>query len=222
VVERLARSSYEIRAIVGVEAKLAALKPALGPVTAPIYQVDKWTLSEVVGFRVTRGVIAAANRPEALDPMDVVRAGNRFVVLETINDFENLGSIFRNAAAFGLDGVLLDARCADPLYRRSVRVSMGHVFGLPFAVLPDPWPASLGLLAEAGVTTLAMTPRPTAAALRSLAVPDRWAVLLGAEGPGLTEQALAAADERVRIPMADGVDSLNVATAGAVAFAHLV
>jgi len=221
VVERLTRSSYEIRAIVGLEAKLDALAPVLGSVPAPIYAVDKWTLSDVVGFRVTRGVLAAANRPVALDPMDVIMAGRRFVVLETINDFENLGSIFRNAAAFGLDGVLLDARCADPLYRRSVRVSMGHVFGLPFAVLPDPWPASLGLLAEVGVQTLAMTPRPTAAALRSLAVPDRWAVLLGAEGPGLTDQALAAADAWVRIPMADGVDSLNVATAGAVAFARL-
>jgi tRNA G18 (ribose-2'-O)-methylase SpoU len=221
VVERLARSPYQIRAIVGVEAKLAALEPVLASVNAPIYEVDKWTLSDVVGFRVTRGVMAAANRPAACDPVEVIRAGNRFVVLETINDFENLGSVFRNAAAFGLDGVLLDVRCADPLYRRSVRVSMGHVFGMPFAVLPDPWPASLCLLAEAGVKTLAMTPRPTAASLRSVPVPDRWAVLLGAEGPGLSDAALAAADEWIRIPMADGVDSLNVATAGAVAFARL-
>jgi tRNA G18 (ribose-2'-O)-methylase SpoU len=221
VVERLARSAYEIRAIVGVEAKIAALEPVLAAIAAPVYVVDKWTLSEAVGFRVTRGVMAAANRPAVVEPAAVLRSGTRFVVLETINDFENLGSIFRNAAAFGLDGVLLDPRCADPLYRRSVRVSMGHVFGLPFAVLPDPWPASLGLLQEAGVRRLAMTPRPAATALRTLTPPAKWAVLLGAEGPGLSDAALAAADEWIRIPMAAGVDSLNVATAGAVALAHL-
>jgi tRNA G18 (ribose-2'-O)-methylase SpoU len=221
VVERLARSSYRIRAIVGVEAKLGALAPALADLDAPVYEVNKWTLSDAVGFRVTRGILAAADRPVALDPADVLAAGRRFVVLETINDFENLGAVFRNAAAFGLDGVLLDARCADPLYRRSVRVSMGHVFGLSFAVLPDPWPGSLDLLAAANIRTLALTPRPEAVPLRSVAVPPKWAVVLGAEGPGLSEAALATADELVRIPMADGVDSLNVATAGALAFAHL-
>ena len=143
------------------------------------------------------------------------------MVLESINDYENLGAVFRNCAAFGVDAVLLDPRCADPLYRRSVRVSMGHVFGVGFAVLDRPWPASLELLREAGVRLLAMTPRPAATPLARLHRPDRWALLLGAEGPGLSEAALAAADEWVRIPMADGVDSLNVATAGAVALAHL-
>jgi tRNA G18 (ribose-2'-O)-methylase SpoU len=221
VVERLLRSGYRTRAIVGVEAKLGALAPALSTVEAPVYQLDKWTLSDVVGFRVTRGVLAAAQRPAAVDPAEVLSSGSRFVVLETINDFENLGAIFRNAAAFGLDGVLLDARSADPLYRRSVRVSMGHVFGLPFAVLPDPWPASLDLLAAAGIRTLALTPRSDARPMRTVLAPTKWAVLLGAEGPGLTQAALTAADEQVRIPMAGGVDSLNVATAGAVAFAHL-
>jgi tRNA G18 (ribose-2'-O)-methylase SpoU len=222
VVDRLARSSYELRAIVGIAAKLAALEPVLERLEAPVYQVDKWTLSEAVGFRVTRGVMAAAVRPAALDPTDLLAAGRRFVVLESINDFENLGSIFRNAAAFGLDGVLLDKRCADPLYRRSVRVSMGHVFGMPFAVLPDPWPSSLGLLSQAGVRVLAMTPRDAALTLRSFPAPDRWAVLLGAEGPGLSDAALEAVGDWIRVPMADGVDSLNVATAGAVAFASLV
>lgn len=221
VVERLARSEYSVRAVIGVEAKLAALEPALARIDAPAYCVDKWVLSEVVGFRVTRGVLAAADRPAARDPREVIANGSRFVVLESTNDFENLGSIFRNAAAFGLDGVLLDERCADPLYRRSVRVSMGHIFGMPFATLPDPWPQSLALLADAGVTTLAMTPRSGADALAEVTPPEKWAVMLGAEGPGLSEAALAAADRWVRIPMADGVDSLNVATAGAVAFAGL-
>jgi tRNA G18 (ribose-2'-O)-methylase SpoU len=221
VVERLVRSHYEIRAIVGVAAKLSELQPVLSGLPVPVYESDKWILSDVVGFRVTRGVMAAANRPAVLEPGGLISTGRRFVVLESINDFENLGSIFRNAAAFGVDGVLLDPRCADPLYRRSVRVSMGHVFGMPFAVLPDPWPASLRVLADAGIRTLALTPRASATPLRAVSVPGRWAVLLGAEGPGLSDAALAAADEWVRIPMADGVDSLNVATAGAVAFAHL-
>jgi len=210
-----------MRAVLGVPAKLAALAPALAGRDVPVYEVDKWTLSEVVGFRVTRGVLASADRPAPVAPESLVATGNRFVVLESINDFENLGAVFRNCAAFGVDAVLLDSRCADPLYRRSVRVSMGHVFGVCFAVLDRPWPASLKLLRDAGVRLLAMTPRPSATPLARLQPPPRWALLLGAEGPGLSEDALAAADEWVRIPMADGVDSLNVATAGAVALAHL-
>jgi tRNA G18 (ribose-2'-O)-methylase SpoU len=223
VVERLLRSPYPVRAVVGVPAKLAALQPALARLDEPplVYELDKWTLSEAVGFRVTRGVLASADRPPATEAADVIAAGRCFLVLETINDFENLGALFRNAAAFGLDGVLLDARCADPLYRRSVRVSMGHVFGVPFAVLDDPWPASLAGLRAAGVTILALTPNAQAEPLRSVQAPNRWAVLLGAEGPGLSDAALATADRRVRIPMAAGVDSLNVATAGAVAFGYL-
>jgi tRNA G18 (ribose-2'-O)-methylase SpoU len=180
--------------------------------------VDKWVLSEVVGFRVTRGVLASAQRPGPSDPVELVRDARHVAVLEGLNDFENLGALFRNAAAFGVEAVLLDPRCADPLYRRSVRVSMGHVLRVPFAVLPEPWPASLRLLD--GFTVLAMTPDAAAIALREVEPPDRWAVLLGAEGPGLSAAALAAADLRVRIPMASGVDSLNVATAAAVAFAH--
>jgi tRNA G18 (ribose-2'-O)-methylase SpoU len=221
VVERLSRSSFDVRAVVGVASKIDALRPVLETLSAPVYLVDKWTLSEVVGFRVTRGVMASASRPASRSADSVLAAGRRFAVLESINDFENLGSILRNAAAFGLDGVLLDGRCADPLYRRSVRVSMGHVFGMPLAVMPEPWPESLGMLSDAGVRVLAMTPRTEARPLGSLAVPERWAVLLGAEGPGLSERALQQADHWVRIPMADGVDSLNVATAGAVAFAQL-
>jgi tRNA G18 (ribose-2'-O)-methylase SpoU len=222
VVERLARSAYPVRAVVGVQNKLEALEPVLDRLDCPVYCVDKWTLSEVVGFRVTRGVLASAERPPAVEPADLVAHGRRFAVLEAINDFENLGSIFRNCAAFGVDGVLLDPRCADPLYRRSVRVSMGHVFGTRFAVLPAPWPDSLGLLADHNIEVLALTPGAEAVPLRDVVPGGSWAVLLGAEGPGLTDAALARADRLVRIPMADGVDSLNVATAGAVAFSHLV
>ena len=148
VVQRLAASPYSVRAVVGVPARIEALRPVLEPLQVPVYSVDKWLLSEVVGFRVTRGVLASADRPAPLDAADLVRTARRVAVLEGLNDFENLGALFRNAAAFGVEAVLLDARCADPLYRRSVRVSMGHVLRVPFAVLPDPWPAALGRAAR--------------------------------------------------------------------------
>jgi tRNA G18 (ribose-2'-O)-methylase SpoU len=219
VVQRLITSPYPVRAIAGVASRIDALRPVLEPLDLPVFVVDKWTLSSVVGFRVTRGVLASAERSPAPDCAQLLGRSNRVAVLEGLNDFENLGALFRNAAAFGVDAVLLDPQCADPLYRRSVRVSMGHVLRVPFAVLPGTWPQSLH--AMRGFTLLAMTPEPSATPLREIAVPERWAVLLGAEGPGLSAAALAAADHRVRIPMASGVDSLNVATAAAVAFAQL-
>jgi tRNA G18 (ribose-2'-O)-methylase SpoU len=221
VVQRLLRSGYRTRAVVGVEGKLAELGPMLAGLASPVYRVDKWTLSDLVGFRVTRGVLASADRPAPTPAAELLDRGGRFVVCEAINDFENLGSIFRNCAAFGVHDVLLDPRCADPLYRRSVRVSMGNVFGIGFAVLPGSWPDSLQLLTDRGIELLALTPRSDAEPLPSVRPLGRWAVLLGAEGPGLTEPVLARADRCVRIPMAAGVDSLNVATAGAVALAQL-
>ena len=209
VVERLVGSPFRMRAVFGVPAKVAQLPP----LDVPVYEGDKWLLSEVVGFRVTRGVLASADRGAPLDAAGLVATARRMAVLEGLNDFENLGAVFRNAAAFGLDAVLLDRRCADPLYRRSVRVSMGWALRVPFAVLP-----SLDVLRE--VPTFALTPCGSLP-LGEVVVPPRWAVLLGAEGPGLSESALRAADVTVRIPMAEGVDSLNVATAAAVAFARL-
>jgi tRNA G18 (ribose-2'-O)-methylase SpoU len=221
VVERLIGSSYVVRAVIGVPSRIAALRPALAGIDAPAYVVDKWLLSDLVGFRVTRGVLAAAVRPLPVDVAGVLGQARRVVVLEALNDFENLGALFRNAAAFGVDAVLLDPRCADPLYRRSVRVSMGHVLRVPFAVVPGLWPDSLAPLRALNFRLLAMTPSADATPLREVAVPARWAVMLGAEGAGLSAAAMAWADELVRIPMAEGVDSLNVATAAAVAFAHL-
>jgi tRNA G18 (ribose-2'-O)-methylase SpoU len=221
VVERLAASSYPMRAVFGVPARVDALRPVLEPLDVDVYVADKWLLSDVVGFRVTRGVLASADRPPTPSRAALLGASERVAVLEGLNDFENLGALFRNAAAFGVDAVLLDRRCADPLYRRSVRVSMGHVLRVPFATLDDPWQTAVDELHEHGFTVLAMTPDPSATPLRDVPRLAKWAVLLGAEGPGLSPEALAAADLRVRIPMAIGVDSLNVATAAAVAFAHL-
>ena len=221
VVTRLAYSAYPMRAVFGTPAKVDILREVLADREVPVYVCDKWLLSEVVGFRVTRGVLAAASRPRPWSAQDLLASARRVAVLEGLNDFENLGALFRNAAAFGVDAVLLDPTCADPLYRRSVRVSMGHVLRVPFATLPGDWPASLALVRSAGLRVLALTPDGRADDLRAVPPPQHWAVLLGAEGPGLTAAALAAADQLVRIPMAPEVDSLNVATAAAVAFAHL-
>jgi tRNA G18 (ribose-2'-O)-methylase SpoU len=176
-------------------------------------------MAEVVGFHLNRGVLAVADRAAPPDVRALLRDARLVAVLEGVGDHENLGALFRNAAALGVDAVLLGPRCSDPLYRRSVRVSMGHVLRVPFAELPGPWPASMALLRAAGLRVAALTPAAGALPLASAGLAgERVALLLGAEGPGLTDEALDAADVRVRIPMAAGVDSLNVATAAAVAF----
>jgi tRNA G18 (ribose-2'-O)-methylase SpoU len=228
VVRRLLESPYPLRALLGVPARLADLADDLadhlagaGHTDVPAYATSAEVMTEVVGFHLNRGVLAVADRPSPADAVAVAARGRVLAVLEGVNDHENLGALFRNAAALGVHGVLLGPHCADPLYRRSVRVSMGHVLRLPFATLPadPPWPGSLDLLRAGGRRIVALSPRPSARPLPAAGLAGgRIALLLGAEGPGLTEAALAAADEWVRIPMADGVDSLNVATAAALAF----
>lgn len=223
VVRRLLDSPYPVRSLLGVPRRLDELADDLAGLDVPAYSTDADTMAAIVGFHLNRGVLAVADKAEPWDAGRLVAGARSVAVLEGVNDHENLGSIFRNAAALGVEAVLLGPRCADPLYRRSVRVSMGHVLRVPFAPLPEPWPASLDMLRAAGLTVAALTPAPDAVALaRAGLAGRRTAVLLGAEGPGLTDEAMAAADLRVRIPMADGVDSLNVATAAAVAFHTLV
>jgi tRNA G18 (ribose-2'-O)-methylase SpoU len=189
----------------------------LPPLNAPVYVADRDVLVATAGFDLHRGVVASIDRPAPLEPGAVWRAATAVAVLEDLTDHENLGAVFRNAAAFGLGGVLLSPRCADPLYRRSIRVSSGQVLRLPFARL-DPWPAGLDALRSGGFTIVALTPAPAATPIATIDWPARVAFLVGTEGPGLTAGALAAADIRASIPMAAGVDSLNVATAAAVAF----
>jgi tRNA G18 (ribose-2'-O)-methylase SpoU len=222
VVRRLLDSPYPMRAVLGVPARVSDLAADLSGVDAPIYLVDPEMLAAVVGFHLNRGVLASADRAPPPALAGVLGSARRLAVLEGVNDHENLGALFRNAAALGVDAVLLGDRCADPLYRRSVRVSMGHVLRVPFTPL-RPWPGGLELLRSAGFTVLALRPNPPSVPLTDLdpARLPRTALLLGAEGPGLTEAAVAAADLSVRIPMAPGVDSLNVATAAAIAFHHL-
>jgi tRNA G18 (ribose-2'-O)-methylase SpoU len=222
VVERMLSSRYPVRALLGVERRLRDLEGALAGVDAPAYATSAETMANVVGFHLNRGVLAVADRPVASTVREVLADARVVAVLEGVGDHENLGALFRNAAALGVDGVLIGPACSDPLYRRSVRVSMGHVLRVPFATF-ESWPDGLGPLKEHGFTLAAMTPRPGSVPLRSLRDrgSGRVALMLGSEGPGLSEEALAAAEVAVRIPMAAGVDSLNVATAAAVAFYEL-
>jgi tRNA G18 (ribose-2'-O)-methylase SpoU len=223
VVRRLLDSPYPVRSLLGVPRRLDELAVDLADRDVPAYATDADTMATVVGFHLNRGVLAVADRAAPIGAAGLARSARVLAVLEGVGDHENLGALFRNAAALGVDGVLLGPRCSDPLYRRSVRVSMGHVLRVPFAELPGEWPASLGMLRDAGMRVAALTPAAGAVPLAKADLAgQRVALLLGAEGPGLSDAALAAADVRVRIPMAAGVDSLNVATAAAVAFHAIV
>jgi tRNA G18 (ribose-2'-O)-methylase SpoU len=182
---------------------------------APFFVADEEVLRDVTGFAVHRGALASMHRRPLPRLDEVLRQARRVVVLEDLVDHTNVGAVMRSAAALGVDAVLVSPRCADPLYRRSVKVSMGAVFAVPWT-RAEPWPASLDLLRDAGFVTWALTPAADAHDLRSLEVPERVAVLLGTEGDGLSPAALARTDLPVRIPMAHVVDSLNVAAASAV------
>ncbi len=175
-------------------------------------------LGELTGFHLHRGAIASMHRPVPLPLAQILVAARRILVLEDVVDHTNVGAVFRSAAGLGADAVLVTARCADPLYRRAVRVSMGTVFQVPWTRL-ELWPQEAGTLREAGFTVAALALTEDAVTLDDLAGRsiDRLALVLGTEGDGLSRGALAGSDLRVRIPMAGGVDSLNVAAASAVA-----
>jgi tRNA G18 (ribose-2'-O)-methylase SpoU len=184
----------------------------------PVYVVEPDVAEKLTGYAVHRGALAAMHRPALAPVADVVAGARLVVVLEDLVDHTNVGAIFRAAAGLGADAVLVSPRCADPYYRRSVRVSMGTVFQVPWTRLPE-WRAARGVLHDAGLHLAALALADDAVALDVFAAdrPERVALLLGAEGDGLSRRALAAADSVITIPMAGGVDSLNVAAASAVA-----
>ncbi|MBU9763331.1 RNA methyltransferase [Mycobacterium sp. TNTM28] len=220
VVQRMLASRFVPRALLGTDRRLAELAGDLAGVDVPFYRASAEVMAAAVGFHLNRGVLASASRAPELSVAEVVSGAHTVAVLEGVNDHENLGSIFRNAAGLAVDAVVFGAGCADPLYRRAVRVSMGHALLVPFARAQS-WPDDLDLLRGNNFRLLAMTPDPAAATLsEAMARLDehRVAVLVGAEGPGLTERTMRASDVRVRIPMSRGTDSLNVATAAALAF----
>ncbi len=220
VVQRMLASRFAPRAFLGTDRRLTELGADLAGLDAPFYRATAEVMAEAVGFHLNRGVLASASRAPELTVPQVLDRAKTVAVLEGVNDHENLGSVFRNAAGLGVDAVLFGSGCADPLYRRAVRVSMGHALLVPFARAKS-WPKDLKLLQEAGFRVLAMTPEPAAPSLPDAMaglVGQRVAVLVGAEGPGLQEQTMRLSDERVRIAMSGGTDSLNVATAAALAF----
>jgi tRNA G18 (ribose-2'-O)-methylase SpoU len=224
-IDRLIESGHEIRSVLLAPSRVERFAEHAASLAArgvPVFVADRDVIAGVVGFDLHRGVLAcAARRP--LTPLDDVLDGaRRLAVLEGLNDNENLGAIARAARAFGIDGLLLDPTCTDPYSRRTVRVSMGEVLSLRIArAAADAWPRTLDDVRRAGFEVWAMTPDRSADDVWSLSIPDRVAVLLGAEGPGLSRGALIGADRRVRIPISATVDSLNVGQAAAVTFAAL-
>jgi tRNA G18 (ribose-2'-O)-methylase SpoU len=213
VIRVLVASGRPIRSALVTPKQFDALADVLATVDAPVFVAPPAVLRRVVGFDLHRGAVAAADR-WALPPVaSVLRDARRIAVLQKVNDHENLGVLFRSAAAFGIDAVLLDSECSDPLYRRTVRVSIGHVLHLPWTRI-----GALDEVHAEGFQSIALTPRSDAVPLPEIVWPERAALLLGAEGEGLSDEWLAAACLRARIPMDDRVDSLNVATAAAVAF----
>ncbi|GIW73648.1 MAG: hypothetical tRNA/rRNA methyltransferase [Phycisphaerales bacterium] len=227
VVRALFESACQVCSVLLTPARLRTMRQAIDrlPADTPVFLADRDVLARIVGFDVHRGVLAVGRRTHRPDAMELARSAQCLLVLEGLTNHDNVGSLFRSFSALAPRplAVLLCPRCADPFYRKSLRVSMGHVLTVPSARL-EQWPADLLRLEKLGYQTIALTPSPQATALSQLPVrcpPQRVALLVGAEGPGLTPQAMDAAAWRVRIEMHPGVDSLNVAVSAAIALATL-
>lgn len=219
VIARALRAGHSARSLLVQEKWLPDIATLLGgDESTPVYVVEAAVAESLTGYAVHRGALAAMQRPAPASVAAIVADARTVVILEDIMDHANVGAAFRSAAALGADAVLVSPRCADPLYRRSVRVSMGTVFQVPWTRMPQ-WPEARGILTERGFHLAALALADDAVPLGEFAAdrPERVALLLGAEGDGLSRRALQAADTIVTIPMAGGVDSLNVAAASAVA-----
>ncbi|MBS1905301.1 MAG: RNA methyltransferase [Actinobacteria bacterium] len=218
VIERAVRAGHRPRSVLSQERWLDGLRALLGDAQVDVYVCADPVVEAVAGYPVHRGALAAMHRP-ALPPLgEVVRDARTILVLEDLVEHQNVGSAFRAAAALGADAVLVSARCADPLYRRAVKVSTGTVFQVPWTRFGG-WDELAPILHAEGIRLAALALRDDAVPLEDYAAerPERVALAFGSEGPGLTDRALAAADAVVTIPMAGGVDSLNVASTAAVA-----
>jgi tRNA G18 (ribose-2'-O)-methylase SpoU len=219
VVRRLlVNPRFRTHSILVTDAAFDALHDTLEHAHVDIFVVDRPTMNGIAGFNIHRGCLGLAERPAPQTlhdlPLDTMR---RVVVLEGVNNPDNIGGIFRSAAAFGVDAVVLGPACSDPLYRKSVRTSMAATLAVRFADA-GPWPDAVDVLRAAGLRVLALTPAPDATAIDELRGDfERVAILVGAEGEGLSEAAMRAADHRVRIPMSGNADSLNVTVATSIA-----
>ncbi|HLU64592.1 MAG TPA: RNA methyltransferase [Protaetiibacter sp.] len=218
VIQRALEAGHRPRSVLLQEKWIADLAPALEGVDVPVYVAAPELLEQITGFVLHRGALAAMHRPELPSVAELLRDARRVVVLEDIVDHTNVGAIFRAVAGLGADAVLVTPRCADPLYRRSVRVSMASVLQVPWTRLPE-WPEAAAQLHAAGFEIAALALDDDAVPLDDFAAsaPERVALLLGTEGDGLSRTALGHADRVVTIPMQRGIDSLNVAAASAVA-----
>ena len=221
----LAARRYDLHSVLVTDTTLRGLEPALAhcDADAPIYVCAQSCADEIVGYHVHRGCLALAKRPSPGDSTQLIRAASTIVVLDRIANPDNVGGIFRNALAFGVDAVLLSTGCADPLYRKAIRTSMAAALDVPFAPVTS-MAGQLEELRRAQFSILALAPDSTAATLRSRCQslrPGRAAIVLGEEGAGLGREALNRGDEIVQIPMAPGVDSLNVAVAAGIALYEL-
>lgn len=222
VIARALAAGHRPRSVLVQEKWLDEIQALVPDAAIPVYVVEPDIAESLTGYAVHRGALASMHRPELPPVAEVVADARLVVVLEDIVDHTNVGAIFRAAAGLGADAVLVSPRCADPLYRRSVRVSMGTVFQVPWTRLTE-WGEARGVLHEAGFELAALALTDGAVTLDEFGAtrPERVALLLGAEGDGLSRRALEAADTVVTIPMAGGVDSLNVAAASAVALWEL-
>ena len=218
VISRAIAAGHRPRSLLLQEQWLADVEPLVRDLDIPVYVGPAALLEQLTGYNLHRGALASMHRPPLPDPAGLLRDARRVVIIEDVVDHTNVGAIFRAAAGLGADAVLVTPRCADPLYRRSVRVSMGTVLQVPWTRLPE-WPDATRILHEAGFHIAALALADDAVTLDELAAnpPERVALLLGAEGDGLSRAAIHAADSVVTIPMLHGVDSLNVASASAVA-----
>lgn len=216
VIRRAVVAGYPVRSMLMSPRWVDSLADVVADLEAPVYVADEALVESVSGFHVHRGALASMARRPLPSVEAVLDGATRLLVLEDVNDHTNVGAIFRNAAAFGMDAVLLSPRCADPLYRRSIKVAMGAVFAVPWTRLDD-WAEAPTMLRAAGFQVLALTPAGEAVDLASVVLTKQVALLLGSEGDGLSERWMRLADERVVIPMRGDVDSLNVAAASAVA-----
>jgi tRNA G18 (ribose-2'-O)-methylase SpoU len=224
VVRQLVRSRLPVVSLLTTPTRLETIRDMVAglPPAVPVYLASQAVMNTVAGFNIHRGLLAVGERPPTPDLDRLLAAARTLVTLEDLSNHDNIGGIFRAAAALGgqASAVLLSPRCADPLYRKSIRVSMGTALCIPFATLA-PWPETLLRVRRAGFTLIALTPAPDAIPIHEIPPPARPALLLGAEGPGLTPAAQAAADLRVRIPIDPGFDSLNVVVAAGIALHRL-
>lgn len=215
----LTRSRFPVESLFLCETRLKPLSRLLDelPPEIPVYTAAQSIMDDIVGFPIHRGVLACARKQNGQSLQSLLHA-RRLLVLNQISNHDNVGAAFRNAAAFGAGGILLDDGCCDPLYRKAIRVSSGSSLWLPYCH-GGTGQDHLQHLQDAGFTIWSLTPNPDAPILFEMEVPDKLAILLGAEGPGLP-QALIDAGQAVRIPMVEGFDSVNVATAGAIAMSY--